>query len=105
MIRKLLALLTGLLVIPFAHANMLRPLESFGEIFFRIGSFVWITDRLSATKFAIFIILFALIYTVLAKGMRGGTPIFGRGGHKVSAVIAFSISAISVIFIPDRFVL
>jgi hypothetical protein len=105
--KKLLILLTALFVIPFAHAStMLRPLEYMGELIFQIGSFVWVTDRISATKFALFIVIFALIYTVLAKGIGGrSTGVFNKsGGNKVSAVIAFAMAAIAVIFIPDGLV-
>lgn len=105
--KKLASLLSGFLVIPIASAASLQPLEYMGDLLVRIGSFVWISDKISATKFALFIVIFAIIYTILAKGMGSkGTAIFDKsGGNKVSAVIAFSLALISVLFIPNSLVL
>jgi hypothetical protein len=102
-----LAVLLGILSIPFAHANAFRTLENVGNDFFRIVSLSWVTDQVSVTKFAFFIIIFALVYTILAFGVKGGNSgVFQSSNkNKVSMVIAFAIAAISTIFLPDRLAL
>lgn len=107
MFRKGFAAFLALLAIPFAHANAFSSLENIGNEFFRIASLSWITDEVSVTKFAFFIIIFALVYTILAFGIKRETGgVFqSNNKNKISGIIAFAIAAISTIFLPDRLAL
>lgn len=98
--QKLLTIPLGfLLAIPLVFAFNLGPIESILELVLRVGSFVWVTDRLSAVKFAIFVVVFAILYGVLHSGFVRNTGVLQN--KKVSVVIAFSLAALSVIFIPS----
>lgn len=101
--KKLLTPLIALIAsIPFAFAVDLTILEQLFGAVFRIGSFVWVTDVISATKFAIFVILFAIIFGVLHAGFVSDTGLLKN--RKVSVVIAFSLAAIATIFMPNEVV-
>lgn len=86
--------------------------KTFNEIL-RFMSLSWVTDKLSATKFGIFIIIFALIYTILNTGLKFGKDsakgLFdsdnAKQSKRLSTIIAFAIAAITVIFIPDKLAL
>jgi len=108
--KKIITFILPLLLMPFAYAstlgNAFQPIQDLLLKIMEIGSFVWVSDRLSAVKFAIFIIVFAVVFHVLHHGIsirnRSATPIFsGQNGKKVSAVISIAIAAITAIFIPD----
>ena len=100
--KKLFTTLGALATIPAAFAaNPLRPLETVGQWVFTIGSFEWVQDKFIATKFALFIILFALFYWVLVIGVKGsGSAIFKDKAKNSGIIIAFAIAAISVLFFP-----
>ncbi|MFT4326306.1 MAG: hypothetical protein ACMXYK_02285 [Candidatus Woesearchaeota archaeon] len=88
--KKILGL--GLLgSIPAAYANILQ--DTVQNVIF-IGSLSWVTDRIPATKFAIFVSLLSILFWVL------NTRVF-RNQRNVAATVAFSLSAITVIFIPN----
>ena len=116
-LRKILSFpLLTLLSLPVVFADTMDTIGEAFNFIFEIGGFVWVTDKVSVTKFALFLIIFAVVHFVLNKGKKkkkdeGGNrkpalAIFGGDqGNKVSAIIAFSAAAISVIFIPDPFAL
>ncbi|MFT4326934.1 MAG: hypothetical protein ACMXYK_05515 [Candidatus Woesearchaeota archaeon] len=89
--KKKIILLGLLASIPSVYANILQ--DTAQNVVY-IGSLSWVTDRIPATKFAIFISLFAILFWVLEKRVLKQ--------RNVSAVVAFSLSAITVIFIPNR---
>jgi len=101
--KKLLTTLGALATIPAVFAvNPLRPLEDIGQWVFTIGSFEWVQDKFIATKFALFIILFALFYWILVIGVKGSnSAIFKDKAKNSGIVIAFALSTISIIVMPS----
>ncbi|MGM5483517.1 MAG: hypothetical protein ACQER9_01220 [Nanobdellota archaeon] len=112
--------------LPIVFADSLFS-DSFGMIeeafmfLFKIGGFVWLdslSEQMAATRFALFIIIFAVVYSVLHGGILNG-DVFRPSGRadalnegkgifknkKVSGIISFSIAAISVIFIPENLII
>jgi hypothetical protein len=102
-IRLYLAIALAISFIPSVFASAIDVLEQGGNFFFSIASLSWITDKVPATKFALFIVIFSLIYAILGTGLWTNRGLFqGSNGKKVAGVVAFSFAAISIIFMPDR---
>ena len=97
--KKLAILGTALMSLPLVFAIDMGPLTDIMQVVFDIGSFVWVTDKLSATKFAIFVVMFAILYGVLHSGFVAKVGVLNN--KKVSTVIAFALAALSVLFIPN----
>jgi hypothetical protein len=89
-----------LLSIPnaFAMSDPFRLITPIINSVFKLGSFMWVTDKISASKFAIFIVVFALVFWVLFYGAKG-TPIIKQ--KNIAVIIAFALAAISAIFMPS----
>ena len=100
--KKLIPILAFLGTLQSAFAQNFGPLETLAEGLFQVGSFAWVSDQLSATRFSIFIITFALIYWVLHLKSSSGKQIIAD--KRISVVIAFAFAAIATIFIPNGLV-
>lgn len=98
--KKTLLGIMSILMLPSVFALDYGPLTDIMQLVFDVGSFVWVTDYVSATKFAIFVVMFAVIYGVLHSGFVAKTGILNN--KKVSVVIAFALAALSVIFLPNN---
>jgi len=92
-------------------ANITDSLQEPMSMILNLLSLSWIvkSEYVSATKAAIFLILFAVIYSALNYGFgkkRKGILETGDSNQtkKISAIISFSIAAISILFIPDTIV-
>lgn len=93
----------------FARDSFTSSMSDMMMTILEIASLSWITDKLPATKFAIFMIIFTVIYAILYKGLTKASgsklenPIFKD--KKVSGVISFAMAALTVMFIPDQIAL
>ena len=105
--KKIKILLSALLAFPNAFAlNPFEPLEEIGNWVFKIGSFTWISDKMLATRFALFLIMFSLVYWILVIGVKGeGSAIFKGKAKNPGIVIAFVFAAISILFMPEDMIL
>lgn len=105
--RNLSLFLLSILSLPVVFAGPFDAIERVAEFVFKIGGFTWVVDKVPATKFAIFIIIFSVLHLVLTTGVSVGGKerkgIFGNEGQgrKVSIIISFCMAAITVIFIPN----
>jgi hypothetical protein len=107
--KRFLRLFSGLALaislLPSVFADVFDGLETIGNLFFSVASLGWITDVIPATKSALFLVVFSLIYAILGTGLWKGEGLFkGSNGKKVAGVVAFSFAAIAILFMPDRLV-
>jgi len=104
-IRLFSGLALAISLLPAVFADITDGLETIGNMFFSVASLSWITDKIPATKFALFLVIFSLIYAVLGTGLWTREGIFkGSNGKKVAGVVAFAFAAIGILFMPDRIV-
>lgn len=110
---KKTSMLAFLLSIPMVYAasftdSLEGPMTALLELLSL--SFIVESSYISATKAAIFLILFSVVFATLNFGLSGGK---GKGvidtgddkqNKKISGTVAFAFAAISVIFIPDTIV-